>query len=736
MWEILVFEDYKIMNYFNHFTFSALLTSITTFLLGIFVLLKGRWEKRLYQTFALYCFSISLWSLCVTKFTPNFHDPTGLWGRFLHLGAILIPAFLVHFVLEFLGEKNRKLLIVTYSVAAIFLIFNFFTELFIKGTVNKPAYSYPNPTGVYALYFIFFILCVIYGLYKLFKASLIMGGIRRNQIRYLLWSSVLGYLGGLKNFMILIGLEVFPIYPYGTYAIPFYTLVVVYAIVTYRLMDINVAITKGTVFAVVYAFVLGIPVGVGFWGGTYLSGRIGPNWWLVPVGIALLLATLGPAIYGFIRRKAEATFFKQRQKYQENLIALGKRMTLTKDLRSLLILIIRSVTREIGISYARIYLLDRKANEYAREVCYGKERRRQFGDSILKDSPLVLALYKNKEVGPLLKEEIISYFQTNEPEHLEKVEAQLRSMGAAILLPAFIGEELVAFLALGTKRSKEIYTPDDLAMFKILAGQAALAIENAQFYQELKESQATLLQAAKLSSIGELAAGFAHQIDNPLGIISLGSQLCVRDIKEWLSRGNVPENDKKVLEEINDRMNRVISTAHRAADLVQRIRGYAKPSDSDFEATDLNSVMESALVLAQYQISRGGININRDIPRDLPKIKGIGVQLEQVFLNMIMNACEAMAGKKGELGISARVAKECPDSVEVVVLDNGHGISKENLNRIFDLFFTTKGPQGTGVGLSIAHRIIKDHGGEISVESKVGEGTKFTVHLPIWQEKA
>jgi len=110
-------------------------------------------------------------------------------------------------------------------------------------------------------------------------------------------------------------------------------------------------------------------------------------------------------------------------------------------------------------------------------------------------------------------------------------------MGASLLLPAFIGEELVAFLALGTKRFKEIYTPDDLNMFKILAGQSALAIENAQFYQQLKEAQATMLQAAKLSSIGELATGFAHQIDNPLGIISAGCQLCVMDIKQGKIQG-------------------------------------------------------------------------------------------------------------------------------------------------------------------------------------------------------
>ena len=518
----------------------------------------------------------------------------------------------------------------------------------------------------------------------------------------------------------------------GIYGILFFAGLTTYAVVTYRLMNINVAITRGTLFTVVYTFVLGIPVGVGFWGRSYLSQEIGVNWWLVPLGIMLILASLGPTFYATLRRKAES----ERRRYQEKLIALAKQMTLTKDLGSLLVLIIRRVTKEMGISYARIYLLDRKTNEYVREARYGKERRRQFGDSLSEDSPLIRMLSRNRDVGPLLKEEVISHFETSEPEHLEEVKVQLRSMGAAVLLPAFIGEELVAFLVLGTKRSKEIYTSDDLAMFKILAGQAGLAIENAQFYHELKEAQSTILQAAKLSSIGELAAGFAHQIDNPLGIISAGCQLCNLDIKEWLGHEDLPENQKKVLEAMEDRMNKVIDTAHRAAKLVQRIRGYVKPADRDFEATDLNSVLEDALGLSQYQISHGGINVTKDIPQDLPKIKGIGVQLEQVFLNMIINACEAMAGKKGELTISARMGKDDPHKVEVILADNGSGIPKENLRKLFNLFYTTKGSQGTGVGLSMAYRIVKDHNGDIEVESEPGKGTRFTVYLPIWEEKS
>ena len=211
--------------------------------------------------------------------------------------------------------------------------------------------------------------------------------------------------------------------------------------------------------------------------------------------------------------------------------------------------------------------------------------------------------------------------------------------------------------------------------------------------------------------------------------------MCNIDIKEWLGRTNLPEEDKKVLGAMEDRMNKVIDTAHRAADLVQRIRGYAKPADRDFEATGLNSVMEDALSLAQYQITHGGINVTKDIRQDLPKIKGIGVQLEQVFLNMIINACEAMAGRKGELNISAGVGKENPDRVEVILVDNGCGIPKENLRKLFDIFYTTKGSQGTGVGLSMAYRIVKDHNGDINIESEMGKGSKFTISLPIWEEK-
>jgi len=717
--------------------FSGLVNTICNVSLGTFVFSKNRKGIQnityfaLSLSIALYSFGYFIWQFANNGAFALF------WFRILVVGIILINVTYLHFVFSFLGilERKRKFLIACYIVNLVFVVLNF-SSLLYTGLVPRYGLGFwPIPTTFFHIYLSFWFFQLFYGFGFLVKGYRKAAGFKREQIRYFLVAAIVGFFGGATNWPMWYDIH-FP--PYMNILISVSLGIVAYAIVTYRLMDINVAVTKTAIFTMVYSILLGIPPLFLIIHRTFLYHHFGVYWWLMPAGVAAceLLAFVAPTINHYFQERANRVLLRKQRSYQENLIKLAKQMTLTKDLRSLLVLIVRNVTREIGISHARVYLWEKRYNQYVREVRYGKERRRQFfDDSLSRGAPLIRMLYRNKERGPLLKEEVLSEFEVNEPENLEEVETQLRSMGAAILLPAFIGEEMIAFLVLGTKRSKEIYTPDDLNTFKILGTQAALAIENAQFFQELKEAQATIVQAARLSSIGELATGFAHQIDNPLGVVSLGCQLCILDIKEGLAQANLTEKERQVLEKIRDRQEKMMETAHKAADLVQRIKGYAKPSDRDFEPTDLNSVMEDALGLAQYQISQGGVNVTKDIPQELPKIKGIGVQLEQVFLNMIVNACEAMVGKKGELTISAKLRKEDAHRVEVILSDNGCGIPKENLNRLFDIFFTTKGPQGTGVGLSMAYRIVRDHNGDIQVESEVGKGSKFTIFLPVWEDK-
>ncbi len=759
MWAISVFEDYKVMNYFNHFTFSALLTSITTFLLGIFVLLRGRWKKRLYQTFALYCFSISLWGFCVTKFNPNFQDPTLIWGRILHLGAILIPVLFIHFVSEFLAEKNRKILILAYSAAVIFLIFNFFTRLFTNGTTNRSTYSYPTPGGIYLLFFLFFLICVLYGLYQLFRASLITSGIKRNQIRYLLWSSIFGYLGGLKNFMILVGLEIFPIYPYGTYAISIYTIVVVYAIVAYRLMDIVVVVTRGGVLAGTYAFIIGVPALVASVAKPWLVEIMGRFWWVPPLGLFAALALVGPFVALFLIRRVEAKQRERELKAEEHLEWTAQGMIEIDSVERLVKIIPRYLTQfyhsvlGVSITHATIFLLDKDRGEYVLKSTSGTRRIFLEGKLAEKKNPIYvwfkkivpliiekrfvrrreLDVLQREDIDFWLKEERLlrlgDYINLSLIE-LKKLMAELR---AVLCVPSFYQDGLLGFLILGEKE-RGLFRAQELALFFRLARYAGLAIRSAQLSEDLQQAYTSVAQADRLSSMGQLAASFAHEINNPVAIIISGIELSLRALKEDLAKARSLEERETVINYTEDKLKRIKDESFRISRIIERIMGYVRAPMGDFTSVALEDLIETTLGLVEHPIRQRQINVVKDIPKELPGIRGIAGELQEVFLNLFNNALEAMEGKtSGTISVLARTLGNNPEMVEIELSDTGCGIPPENLRKIFDFLFTTK-LQGTGVGLSVVYNIIKKHDGSIDVESEPGKGATFTIRLPVWKE--
>ncbi|NIM03370.1 GHKL domain-containing protein, partial [bacterium] len=153
----------------------------------------------------------------------------------------------------------------------------------------------------------------------------------------------------------------------------------------------------------------------------------------------------------------------------------------------------------------------------------------------------------------------------------------------------------------------------------------------------------------------------------------------------------------------------------------------------DFTSVGLEELIETTLGLVEHPLRKKQINVVKEIPKDLPKIRGIAGELQEVFLNLFNNAIEAMEGETpGSINILARALAN-PEMVEIKVSDTGCGISPENLRKIFDFLFTTK-LQGTGVGLSVVYNIIKKHNGTIDVESEVGKGTTFTIRLPMWKK--
>jgi signal transduction histidine kinase len=243
----------------------------------------------------------------------------------------------------------------------------------------------------------------------------------------------------------------------------------------------------------------------------------------------------------------------------------------------------------------------------------------------------------------------------------------------------------------------------------------------ADAYQELKDTQEQLIQSSKMAAMGQLAAGISHELNQPLTGIKGFAQAVHMDMEE----------DNPLKEDIN----KIIEQADRMDRIIKNIRLFARKSEFEMQEIDINQPIESAVMLMSEQLKVHNILLKKQLDENLPKIEGDLNQFQQVFLNLITNARDAIDSLKrpdgGELTIKTCL-NEDKKNIEIYFQDTGCGIPSEHLENIFNPFFTTKSPDGgIGLGLSIAYRSIENHKGRIEVRSKVGEGTTFKIIIPV-----
>jgi len=236
--------------------------------------------------------------------------------------------------------------------------------------------------------------------------------------------------------------------------------------------------------------------------------------------------------------------------------------------------------------------------------------------------------------------------------------------------------------------------------------------------REIEDMQQKLLHSEKMASLGELVAGIAHEINNPLtGIMVFTSMALDR-----------PE----LATEIKDDLRTVLDETQRCADIVKRLLEFSRETPPAKQVVDVNHLLDTTFHFLERQVSFHNISITKSFAADLPNIHADPVQLKQVFMNMLVNASQAMI-LGGALTVATSLWGE--QGVEVVVSDTGCGISEERMKNIFDPFFTTK-KNGTGLGLSVSYGIVQNHGGQIEVKSRVGVGTTFIIYLPFEHDAA
>ncbi|MCD4672488.1 MAG: hypothetical protein K8R77_07490 [Anaerolineaceae bacterium] len=240
----------------------------------------------------------------------------------------------------------------------------------------------------------------------------------------------------------------------------------------------------------------------------------------------------------------------------------------------------------------------------------------------------------------------------------------------------------------------------------------AIMVEND--ITEKRRLEESLIQNEKMAAIGQLAAGMAHEINNPLAAIIANAQLIKREAKE---NADVVES-----------ADLIEQAGLRASQTIRDLLRFSHQESYTFTETDLNQSIEKVVSLLQFQLVKKSAQINLDLQPDIPSINASEDHLQSVWVNLIVNALDAAGEDSLEITITTRYAN---GEFITLVADNGQGIPEDRLSRIFTPFYTTKSPgRGTGLGLSICHRIVKNHGGEIRVESRLGHGTRFIVILP------
>ena len=237
----------------------------------------------------------------------------------------------------------------------------------------------------------------------------------------------------------------------------------------------------------------------------------------------------------------------------------------------------------------------------------------------------------------------------------------------------------------------------------------------------LNAAQAQLIQSEKLAAVGQLGAGIAHEVKNPLAGILGCAQLSLRDAPQ----GTLLAKNLTLIEKETKRCKMII----------ENLLKFARQEKTLLEPTDVNRVVEDAVAIVLHQLELNQVKVIKDLAPGLPKIRGNGNQLQQVFMNLMINAQHAMEGAGGTVTLSTRGT--APDRIEVRVTDTGPGIPEAIRKRIFEPFFTTKPTgKGTGLGLSVSYGIVKDHAGEIRAESPPGQGATFVITLPVLAEEA
>jgi len=431
-------------------------------------------------------------------------------------------------------------------------------------------------------------------------------------------------------------------------------------------------------------------------------------------------------------------FDRDRAGYRRAVREISEAMVSMLSAREIVDRILVAVSDTMGVERSLVLLMDEDADALRSEAARGDWDENATRISLAPDHPIARALWMRRR--ELARED---FDDEPDPELREECRDVFDTLDVELLVPILFGVDLLGVIAVGRKLSGEGLGPDERQLLRTLANQSAIAIENARAFdeiaqlnktlearvdertRELRDTQAQLVQSEKMRSLGQLVAGVAHELNNPIGFVHANLQLLDEYVGRLLQPDLDPERRRKTQEAIAKLLLRSREGTERVKQIVQDLRTFSRTDQAELQQVKLEDEIDRTLALIEGRLK--GILVERDYG-ELPPVRCYAGQLNQVFLNLLMNACDALDGK-GTIRIRTRTEG---DGVLLEFEDDGPGMPEDVLSRIFEPFFTTKPVgKGTGLGLSLSHGIVTRHGGSMEVASRPGEGARFTIRLPL-----
>jgi two-component system sensor histidine kinase HydH len=680
---------------------SALVVAIVGLAIGGSVFLREP-RRSTHVLFATFALNISLYSF-FASFAVSLASENFRWLTML--AAVSLPATAQRFFRAFLGDEAGPPPLSRSTVAGggMFYLALVFSRLVNSGT---PIHTTPWFRAALTAYVFVGLYLSIFYLYRRYLST--PSRVEKIRLLYLVVGGVATVTAAL--------VDLFPTETtMGNIFITIYLYFLSQTLVRYRLLDLNELLGRMVVLA---ALVLIVTVVYGL-----LVKWVDPTRYGLFFFNSLVASTAIIIVFDPLRTRVEALvnrwMFQEKYELFRRIENLRNDLMNVIDVRDLVPKVLAALEDSRRVTHAALYIVDPDGSGYELAGHIGPkpdgrldavanraflERLRRVGVVTVEGLERELAALKNK--------------QGEEREGVLLMSRALEALNGSVVL-AIVGEEqLLGMLALRDERLREAYSSDEIELFRGVAASIGVTMQNSQVYERMKERD-------RLAALGQMAAGLAHEIRNPLGSIKGAAQYLqpIGDKLAQQSDAGTKEFLDIIVEEVN-RLNKIVS----------QFLDYARPYRGDQTPLDVNDVVRKTLHLIEKEEGAQRVEILTNLVEQLPMVRADAEQLRQVFLNLAINAVQAMPGG-GKLQVSTSLRRSTRRGaaaafLEVRFRDTGSGIPVNDVRNLFIPFFTTK-EKGTGLGLPISQRIIENHGGTIEVRSQLGAGATFTVLLPI-----